>query len=424
MANRYTLIRGIFPILGTEPDGDTIRFQPDNPSFVEQLGPEGQRPAWTRGGTQINVRFEAIDALETHFQGTRQQVALGDLAARHMLSAMGFDSFDTSGTKVTAAEPESVRGYVLANSLDSYGRMIAFVYAGETAGGDGSPFFLDAPTLGQSVNAQLLVAGMAYPAFYTTLPVDLKDHLAAQARVVREQALGLWPEDAPSVDESAEIADLTAAQALVMWPKLFRRLVSYFQGGNTGLAKFDAWLREDRYSRDDYLQLSNGELGNMHDLVEITGNAMRLRYRPEDLVVLPDTFVSPPQTPSPVPPAPPVTVPTAALRIIAALPNPAGEDVDHETVTLINTAAATVDLAGWQLRDRQLQAAGHAGMALAGTIGPGEALRVPLKAPVQLGNAGDDVVLIDPQGQVADQVSYSRDQTRSGITIVFYRSGP
>src|SRR5262245_52294833 len=133
MASRYTLIKGSFPIVGTEPDGDTIRFRPDTPAFVDKLGPAGQRPGWTQGGTQLSVRFEAIDALETHFQGARQQVQLGDLATRQMLSAAGFSSVQTSGTKVTSAVPPAVRGYVAANSLDSYGRMIAFVFASSAA---------------------------------------------------------------------------------------------------------------------------------------------------------------------------------------------------------------------------------------------------------------------------------------------------
>jgi endonuclease YncB( thermonuclease family) len=419
MANRYTLIKGSFPIIGTEPDGDTIRFQPDSPAFVAQLGPAGQAPGWTHDGTQISVRFEAIDALETHFSGARQQAHFGDLAAQTMLATMGFGDVQTSGTTVKSAQPASVRGWVAANSLDSYGRMIAFVFAGESGGVDGDPLFLDAPTLAASVNAQLLGLGLAYPAFYTTLPVDLKDNLAANARVVRERALGLWPDDAPSLDRSAEVPDLAAAQALVMWPKLFRRLVSYFQAGNDGLAGFDAWLRADLRTRDDYLQLPNGELGNMHDLVDITGDTVILRYRPEDLVVLPDTFASPPPPPPPPPPSPPPPPPAPGLvRIVATLPNPAGADAGQETVTLINTGPAAVDLTGWQVRDRQLQAAGKPGTKLAGTIAGGEALRVSLQAPVALSNDGDDLVLLDANGTVVDQATYTGQEATSGATIV------
>ena len=422
--SRYTLIKGSFPIVGTEPDGDTIRFRPDDPAIVERLGPAGQHPAFAAAGTQINVRFEGIDALETHFAGQHQQVRLGALAASRMLEIAGFTRVERTGNKVVAAEPAAIRGHVAANSLDSYGRMIAFVFGTEHEGADGSELFLDAPTLAASVNAQLLGEGLAYPAFYTTLPVDLKDNLRAQSKLVRERAVGIWPEDAPSLDRAAEVPDLAAATGLVMWPKLFRRLISYFQSGAGGLAGFDAWLREDARNRDDFLQLPTGELGNMHDLVEVTGDTMRLRFRPEDLVVLPDTFVLDPAHP-PVPTQPPAPTPPSipggdALRIVAALVDPVGDDTERETVTLLNRSAGAVTLDGWQVRDRQLQAAARPGQALAGTLAAGETLRVPLRAPVLLGNAGDDLVLVAPDGQVAQQVNFTRPKgARSGETIVF-----
>jgi len=441
---RYTLIKGSFPVINTEPDGDTIRFRPDDPRIVEGLGPAGQRPAFSQQGTQINVRFEGVDALETHFSGTHQQLRLGQEAGARMLALAGFTSVTRSGNRITGATPESLRGHILANTLDSYGRVIAFVFASEHQDADGSTIFLDPPTLGLSVNAALLAEGLVYPAFYTTLPVELRDNLRAQTMLVRERAIGLWPEDAPSLERGAAVPDLRAAAELVMWPKLFRRLVSYFQSGNAGLAGFDAWLRADPRNRDDYLQLPHGELGNMHDLVEVTGDIMRLRYRPEDLVVLPDTFVPDPSqppmptepppgepqgpsTPSPLPspPAPPApSAPPApgsdALRIIAALVNPVGEDIGLETVTLINRSAAAMSLDGWEIRDRRLQAASQTGYRLVGTLAAGETLRLPLGRPVQLGNNGDDLVLVDPAGQTVHAVTFTRSEAATqGDTLVF-----
>lgn len=419
--SRYTLIKGSFHVVGTEPDGDTIRFQPDDPTIVANLGPPGQRPTFSAGGTQINTRFEGIDALETHFAGTHQQPRLGDLAAERMLAITGFTRVVRTGSKVVAAEPPSIRGHVAANSLDSYGRMIAFVFTGEHAGADGSELFLDSATLAGSVNAALLGEGLVYPAFYTTLPVDLRDHLQAQSRLVRERALELWAEDAPSLDRAVPVPDLAAAAALVMWPKLFRRLVGYFRSGQVGLAGFDAWLRADARNRDDFLQLPNGELGNMHDLVEVSSDTMRLRFRPEDLVVLPDTFVpDPARPPVPTGPVTPTSPAEATLRIVAALVDPVGEDSGQETVTILNRSAAAVPLDGWQLRDRQLQAAGRRGQALAGTLAAGDTLRVLLRTPVQLGNDGDDLVLVAPSGSIVQSVAVTRPpDAHPGETTVF-----
>src|SRR5262245_26487508 len=230
MAARYTLIKGSYQIIGTQPDGDTVRFQPVNPATVDGLGPVGQAPDWARDGTQVNVRFEAIDALETHYQGVHQDPALGNAGAAQMLALLGFRNVRRSAsTAVESADPAALRGYLIANSLDSYGRVIAFVYTGDPPEADGANIFLDIPRMSQSVNVQLLQAGLAYPAFYTTMPVDLTSHLAAQTRLVRERGIGVWPQDAPSVDRAAQISSLAQAETLVMWPKLFRRVAAYFQ---------------------------------------------------------------------------------------------------------------------------------------------------------------------------------------------------
>ena len=59
----------------------------------------------------------------------------------------------------------------------------------------------------------------------------------------------------------------------------------------------------------------------MHDMVSIQGSTMRLKYRPEDVVILPDTFV----------PGPGPTAGAAAggdrSAYRPALPNPAGAEV-------------------------------------------------------------------------------------------------
>src|SRR6266545_6378723 len=80
-SSRYTLIKGHFwihysnhPRQGPEPDGDTVSFAPDNLALVRGLH-------WLSGhGPNINargnipVRYEGIDALETHFRGAHQQM--------------------------------------------------------------------------------------------------------------------------------------------------------------------------------------------------------------------------------------------------------------------------------------------------------------------------------------------------------------
>ena len=87
-----------------------------------------------------------------------------------------------------------------------------------------------------------------------------------------------------------------------------------------------------------------------------------------------------------------------------------------ETVTLINAGAQDLDLTGWALADRLGQR-----MPLdPATLPAGETVRIVLRPPVQLGNRGGLVTLLDPAGLKADGVAYTQEQASSeGQTIVF-----
>nr|WP_236705866.1 DUF2278 family protein [Frankia sp. ACN1ag] len=95
--------------------------------------------------------------------------------------------------------------------------------------------------------------------------------------------------------------------------------------------------------------------------------------------------------------------PDRQVRIIAALVNPTGPAPEAETVTLLNTTVAAVDLTGWKLLDR----ANHAG-PLPGLVLPaGDAVRIPVPAPVALGNHGGTITLLNPDGLKVDGVAYT-----------------
>ena len=132
--------------------------------------------------------------------------------------------------------------------------------------------FLDEVLVDQSANAQLLAGGLAFPAFYATLPATLRTHLAAVSRVARRRAVGAG-EATADPDGPATVANLAAAEALAIWPKLFRRLVPYFGAGFTDFDGFDSWLRADPVHRDGALfLLETAEHGNMHDVVSAAGH--------------------------------------------------------------------------------------------------------------------------------------------------------
>lgn len=122
----------------------------------------------------------------------------------------------------------------------------------------------------------------------------------------------------------------------------------------------------------------------------------------------------------PLPGTPPrPTDPTghdAPLRIVAALVNPVGPGPEDETVTVLNTSAAAVDLTGWHLVDQSEQR-----LALpAGPLAAGATRTVHTAGGLTLGNHGGAITLLDPSGLKVHGVAYTaRQAAAEGRTITF-----
>ena len=102
------------------------------------------------------------------------------------------------------------------------------------------------------------------------------------------------------------------------------------------------------------------------------------------------------------------TPPTAAggLRIVAALPNPHGDDRDLEEVHVANGGTTAVPLAGWRITNAEGQQSWLL-TAQDGTVGPGQTVIVVRRGrPVSLRNSGDRIVLVNPGGQMVDTRAY------------------
>jgi uncharacterized protein YukJ len=124
-----------------------------------------------------------------------------------------------------------------------------------------------------------------------------------------------------------------------------------------------------------------------------------------------------PGVPNPGPaPQPAPGEPDHVVRIVGALVNPVGPAPETETVTLLNASPTEVDLGGWFVLDRLKQR-----MVLAPQVLPaGDTTRIQLQPPVQLGNRGGLISLLDPAGLKVDGVAYTENQTDTeGWTIVF-----
>jgi hypothetical protein len=242
------------------------------------------------------VRFEGIDALETHFLNQHQNLQFAQAARDRMLQLMGFGDvqfWPDRPNKIESAQNHPVPGYLLANGIESNGRVISLVFPGQPDLGAvaGDLVFVDEAILETSVNAALGREGLAYGELYATMPLDLILRMRELVAAARRNGSGLWPQEDVTIDARVQLEGIPELSELVMFPKLYRRLVTYFRAGNVGLASFDTWVRADPVNRDDTALLPTGELGNLHDLYDVDPGGIALRFLPEDLTLQPDPTV-------------------------------------------------------------------------------------------------------------------------------------
>lgn len=101
MNGNFTVSVGSVLIKGKSPDGDSIRFVPDNVDTLRGLrGDHRIHPSPTDGSIQL--RLDAIDAPETHYAGQHQPLA--EVARDELVAFTGFHdvTYDGSGTVTTS----------------------------------------------------------------------------------------------------------------------------------------------------------------------------------------------------------------------------------------------------------------------------------------------------------------------------------
>jgi hypothetical protein len=281
------LIKGVYKIIGASPDGDSVRFYPDDPAEWDLL--RGRRVRRNRaGGAQL--RLDGIDSLETHYRPAHgpelhQPAPFADRAAEELLSWLGFEDVQRNSRGiVTAGTPESRPGYILTRNADINGRCVALAGRGtEAPGASGTSVSVDVAELRRTANHHQLTEGLAFPTFYRKLFVDLRDEMAAAAQQARAAGKGLWPADVTQSGAKLNgLASLT--DDAVLLPKLFRRLADYLvlNDGDPSLAGFPDYLEQ----RDDRLfVISTGQSTGFGTVVDVTnGSAVKLNRAPEDLV--------------------------------------------------------------------------------------------------------------------------------------------
>ena len=273
----FHVIAGQFFATNYSPDGDTIRFKPDD---VVELGLIAGVPPRINARGHISLRLEGIDALETHFEGRHQPLVLANAARDQLLAQVGITNvqWDAQQGSVVSSS-DGAPGYIVARETDKFGRVIAFAFAGAPEAASGSQIFFKPELLDRSANARLIKDGLAYPTFYSGLFADLRAHLATLVTTARGNRLGVH-----AVDTTATLFRVQNIGALtdehVILPKLFRRASAYVAGAGT-IVGFKAMLE---LNREPVLDLTDNNFTHFDTFVEEVGDSIRMTKLPEQLV--------------------------------------------------------------------------------------------------------------------------------------------
>lgn len=237
----FRVIKGNFHIKGFKPDGDSVRFTATTSGLFKGLHREYRNNSLT-GDYQL--RLEGIDAPETHY-GTESQ-PLGNVARDRLLELLSFSQIERIEEKIIKCEPATVSGAILTKGFDFHGRPIAYALLGDTAGlVDGSDVHVSVELLAQSLNARMVQEGFAYPLLYTSTPTTHRDWLREQARLARDQKLGVWAHDSSREFVLIDKSSVCAPSGALIYPKFFRRSIDYLRqlaSGEFPGGDFAQWL--------------------------------------------------------------------------------------------------------------------------------------------------------------------------------------
>lgn len=262
----YTLVKGTFipkPTNRHRPDGDSIRFGPDDLSPLRSLPRWGRAPKFDVRKT-INLRYEGIDAPELRQNATKP---FAQKALDRNIELLGLS--DIKGKKP---------GYILTRQLGIYGRPISFVFAGETTEEDGTCVELNVDKLKESVNFKLLQEGFVYPLFYHTLATDLRLALVEAAKTARDCKKGIWRDDRTHVGVKWAGKEKSLLALDPIFPKLWRRLNKY---AKKDLSDFSEFVKEQQ---DVVCIFEEQRFADFSEIICVDGCTVKMCICPEKLI--------------------------------------------------------------------------------------------------------------------------------------------
>jgi len=270
-------IEGTFHVVGYSPDGDSVRFRAaDATNWSRLSGPPVEMNA--RGHAQL--RFEAIDTLETHYEDEHQPLELATEALEFLLGELGITDVEWNDTRSTVvAANDGTAGYVLSREVEPNRRPVAFAFTGSPPEADGAEVFLDEEILRTSLNYLSVERGLAYPTYYKGLFSDLREEMTAAVNRAREAGAGVWAVDRTNKGFLVEGMDSVTDEHVIL-PKLFRRLARFLEAGGP-VSGFGGFLEAQA---EEVMILPAAHATHFDTVVEVEDDVVRMTEPPENLI--------------------------------------------------------------------------------------------------------------------------------------------
>lgn len=274
----YKVIAGTFHVKGYEPDGDSIRFQANNPSNWDFF-------AWPAGiskSSKKQLRIEAIDAMETHYEGYHQPRPFALAALESLLELLGITSvvYSIGVTQIVDAN-DGKSGFIATGAIDRFGRPVSYLFPKKVKLTDGAVMDSSELPVDDSLNFQLAREGLVYPTFYTTTDRLFAEKIRAVVSRARKTKRGLW-----SIDRTSDFSiwDVrTIQEDVLILPKLFRRLVSFMDC----YADFNQMEDFMKKQRDNLVLWDGTKKKSLADLMTFKGRRMQMKTPVEDILFSP-----------------------------------------------------------------------------------------------------------------------------------------
>lgn len=291
--------RGRTAVKDRSPDGDTIAIFVTDRTQQNHLKSLGVK---FKNDGAVTVRLQDIDTLETHFGGFHQPRRFADGATDFMLGFSGVRDvvWDSGRTKITSAkEAEGVK--LLVSGVDGYGRVIGYLVPAREDMPEGD-VELTPELWDKTYNAHAIREKWAYPMFYADADgkndLALLRHKMEVATAARVSGEGIYSEDV-LLKGAAIMSVKDLENNLVLYPKIFRRLINYDNSGGK-LDNMHGFLKYLANNPDPLLLFSAEVLAghgvpkesNLHEVLEVETREdgkqyLKLTVPPEFLVFKP-----------------------------------------------------------------------------------------------------------------------------------------